>query len=353
MVTGQTGRRRECVERVEDGGTLTGGRTGPKGRRASRGRRREGAIGLALAVALLAGCGSAGIPSPDAKRSTPAPRPAPVWDTSPDSVAAVGDSITRGFDACGVLADCPAVSWATGTDSAVRSLASRLLDERDGSGERDGSDESDESEDDEQDGSDGRGETERSWNLARSGARVADLPDQMTRAASHQPALVAVMVGANDACRDSPAQMTPVDDFRTSFETAMRRLRKDAPKAQVYVSSVPDLKRLWSTGRGNPLGRQIWKLGLCASMLGDAQDDSARARARRETVYERVVAYNGVLRDVCAKDARCRYDGGAVFEFRFTGTQLSRWDWFHPSKSGQRSLAEIAYRNVVAAKPPQ
>ena len=46
---------------------------------------------------------------------------------SPESVAAVGDSITRGFDACSVLADCPEASWSTGTDSSVRSLAVRLL----------------------------------------------------------------------------------------------------------------------------------------------------------------------------------------------------------------------------------
>lgn len=291
-----------------------------------QGRRgpRAGVAVVALLTALLTGCGS---PSPDttAKRS-PAPRPAPVWDRSPDSVAAVGDSITRGFDACVVLVDCPDSSWATGTDSAVRSLASRLLGKP--------------------------AAAERSWNDARSGARMADLPAQMTRAARHNPGLVTVMVGANDACRDSTAQMTPVADFRKSFEEAMGQLRSKAPRAQVYVSSVPDLKRLWSTGRGNPLGRQIWRLGFCASMLGDAQDEGRRARERRQMVYDRVVAYNGVLEEVCAKDRRCRYDGGDVFDLRFTGKQLSHWDWFHPSRSGQSSLAEIAYRNVVAAEPP-
>lgn len=76
------------------------------------------------------------------------------------------------------------------------------------------------------------------------------------------------------------------------------------------------------------------------------------AVARRDAVRERVVAYNGVLRDVCAKDRYCRYDGGAVFDFRFTGTQLSKWDWFHPSRDGQARLAEIAYRNITAPQPP-
>jgi lysophospholipase L1-like esterase len=277
----------------------------------------------------LAGCDSPDVsaaPGVASKASSPAARPAPVWDSTPSSVAAVGDSITRGFDACEVLSDCPQVSWATGTDRNVRSLAVRLFG--------------------------APGAARRSWNDAASGARMADLSGQMALAAAHRPGLVTVMVGANDACRNSAALMTPVSEFRTSFVAAMDRLRSAAPKAQVYVSSVPDLKRLWSTGRGNPMGRQVWKLGICPSMLGDSQDNSARAQQRRAMVYDRVVAYNAVLKGVCAKDPRCRYDGGAVFDYRFTGAQLSPWDWFHPGRDGQRRLAEIAYRNVTARRTP-
>lgn len=181
---------------------------------------------------------------------------------------------------------------------------------------------------------------------------MVQLPEQMALAAKEQPELVTVMTGANDACRDSVRLMTPVADFRASFEASLRQLRAGAPKAQVYVSSVPDLKRLWSTGRVNELGKKIWQLGICQSMLADADDLGPAAVARRDAVRERVVAYNGVLRDVCAKDRYCRYDGGAVFDFRFTGTQLSKWDWFHPSRDGQARLAEIAYRNITAPQPP-
>ncbi|WP_406449799.1 SGNH/GDSL hydrolase family protein [Streptomyces sp. NBC_00876] len=301
--------------------------------RSVRHRSRTALAALAalsfLGTAALTGCDS----GPDgtakgaaASERRPSAAAGPVWDRSPGSVAAVGDSITRGFDACSALADCPEVSWSTGTDSAVRSLAVRLLG--------------------------ASGAAARSWNHAETGARIAQLPEQMALAAKEDPDLVTVMIGANDACRDSARVMTPVADFRASFEASMRQLRGAAPKAQVYVSSVPDLKRLWSTGRGNPLGKQIWKLGICRSMLSDADDMSASAVARRAAVQKRVVAYNGVLRDVCAKDPRCRYDGGAVFDYRFTGKQLSQWDWFHPGRNGQARLAEIAYRNVTAARPP-
>jgi lysophospholipase L1-like esterase len=293
-------------------------------------RSRAAVLAVVAAVALgAAGCDAdGGSPAPSgtaAEKERPSPKPTPVWDTSPRSVAAVGDSITRGFDACAVLTDCPEVSWATGGSEEVDSLAVRLL---------------------------GRaGAAERSWNYAVTGARMADLPEQMARAVRRSPELVAVMAGANDACRETTSAMTPVDDFRADFQEAMRTLREALPKAQVYVASVPDLKRLWSQGRTNPLGKQVWKLGICPSMLGDADALDAAATLRRETVQNRVEDYNEVLEEVCAKDRRCRFDGGAVHEYRFGTDELSRWDWFHPSVEGQAELAGIAYRTVTANQP--
>ncbi|MFJ3902349.1 SGNH/GDSL hydrolase family protein [Streptomyces sp. NPDC090025] len=295
-------------------------------RRRRRGRAAAMTAGASLCVtALLAGCSGGGAsedtPGTGGAARTSSPRPTPVWNPSPGSVAAVGDSITRAFDACTLLADCPEVSWATGTDTAVESLALRLL----GPGEVAG----------------------KTWNLARTGARMAELPEQMAAAAAERPELVTVMMGANDACRDRAELMTPVADFRASFTAALGRLRAGAPKAQVYVSSVPDLRRLWETGRTSPTGRQVWQLGVCGSMLKDPEDLSPAAERRRGQVRERVVAYNQVLKEVCAKDVRCRYDGGAVFGFAFDQGQLSPWDFFHPSKDGQARLAELAYRQIT------
>ncbi len=295
-----------------------------------RARARAVAAVMAATAFGVAGCDAVGGDSPAppgtaAKEGRPSPKPTPVWDTGPDSVAAVGDSITTGFDACAVLTDCPEVSWATGGSEQVDSLAVRLLGRTEAAG--------------------------RSWNYAVTGARMADLPAQMARAAQRSPELVAVMVGANDACRETTSAMTPVADFRAGFREAMRTLREALPKTQVYVASVPDLKRLWSEGRTNELGKQVWKLGVCPSMLGDADAMDAAATQRRETVHHRVQEYNTVLEEVCAEDRRCRFDGGAVHDYRFGTGQLSRWDWFHPSIDGQSKLAEIAYRTVTATKP--
>ncbi|MEU1848685.1 SGNH/GDSL hydrolase family protein [Streptomyces sp. NPDC019990] len=292
-----------------------------------RSHRSRALVAVAVAAVLgAAGCDAVGGASPAPSRSAePSPKPTPLWDRSPRSLAAVGDSITRAFDACDVLSDCPQASWATGVSPEVDSLAVRLL---------------------------GRARAaERSWNYAVTGARMADLPGQLAQAVRRKPQLVTVMVGANDACRATTSAMTPVSEFRADFEDSLRTLRKALPEAQVYVASVPNLKRLWSEGRTSPTGKEVWKLGICPSMLGDADALDAAATERRDTVHQRVEDYNKVLRDVCAEDGRCRHDGGAVYDYRFGIAQLSRWDYFHPSVNGQARLAEIAYRTVTAERP--
>lgn len=293
-----------------------------------RARRTHPGAGAALALLIavagsLAGCSADGA-KPGGERGAQA---APRWNTAPASVAAVGDSITRGFDACSVLADCPEASWATGDDPAVHSLAARLLGEAEAPA--------------------------RSWNYAVTGSRMADLPAQLASAAVHKPDLVTVMVGSNDACRPTASSMTPLPAFRADFEKALAGLRAASPASQVYVSSVPDLQRLWQQGKDDPMVRRIWKLGICQSMLADPVSAATGATARREQVRARVVEYNEVLREVCGKDPLCRYDGGAVFQYPFSADQLSHWDWFHPGKDGQARLAELAHRQVTSVEPPR
>src|SRR5205823_12438946 len=45
----------------------------------------------------------------------------------PNSMSSLGDSITRGYDACGFFIDCPQRSWSTGTYSTVNSHYLRIL----------------------------------------------------------------------------------------------------------------------------------------------------------------------------------------------------------------------------------
>jgi lysophospholipase L1-like esterase len=232
-------------------------------------------------------------------------------------MAALGDSITRAFAACGRGGDCVETSWATGTADGLGSHWQRLDAE-------------------------GR---EGNHNLAVSGARVADLPWQVQAAVRVRPDYVTVLIGANDVCARDEAAMTPTQEFTGAFDAAMDALIVGLPEARILVLSVPDLARLWEVGKNRPEVRGVWESSrICQSMLADPLDLSAEAQARRDRVRERTKAYNAAMAAACARHApRCRHDRSAVFDYRFGLDEVSTVDYWHPSKHGQATLAKVAW----------
>ncbi len=266
---------------------------------------------IVLAVALVApaaaGCTAGDAPEAAAGATPPRPR----------AMAALGDSITRGFAACGRGGDCVETSWATGTTDGLDSHWQRLdADTRDGN-----------------------------HNLAVSGARVAGLAAQVRAAVRLRPDYVTVLIGANDACAAEEAGMTSVEEYTSTFAAALDALVRGLPDARILVLSVPDLGRLWEVGKDRPHVRRVWEsAGVCRSMLADPADTSAAAQARRDRVRARLQAYNAAMAASCDRHApRCRHDRNAVFEHRFGLEDLSTMDYFHPSRHGQATLARLAW----------
>jgi lysophospholipase L1-like esterase len=265
---------------------------------------------LAAAVAVTAAVGCTGDDS--------AGESAPDEPPRPRVMAALGDSITRGFAACGRGGDCVEASWATGTAGELGSHAQRLkIDDR-----------------------------ERSHNLAVSGARAAGLASQVRAAVPARPDYVTVLIGANDACVRNEAAMTLVEEFARAFDEAMDALVRGLPEAHILVLSVPDLARLWEVGKDRPDVRRVWEsYGICQSMLANPTDLSAAAQARRARVRARIQAYNASMAAACARHARqCRHDDHAVFDYRFDLDLVSTIDYWHPSRRGQTTLAQLAWR---------
>ncbi|GAA4565967.1 GDSL-type esterase/lipase family protein [Planotetraspora kaengkrachanensis] len=236
----------------------------------------------------------------------------------PRVMAALGDSISSGFNACGWYVSCTSRSWAAGDYSGVDSHYLRLLAVSPAL----------------------RG---HNLNFAVPGATSAELAAQARQAAAAGAEYVTILIGAQDACQDSEAAMTPVATYRQRIDAALAVLRPTG--AHVFVASVPDLKRLWSVGRTSKWARAFWAIGrICPSMLANAGSADRRDEARRDRVRARVMAYNEQLRQACALyGTACRYDGGAVFSYPFTLNHLSAWDYFHPNADGQRALAGITY----------
>ena len=244
----------------------------------------------------------------------PAANAAPPF---PTSMAAVGDSITRATDVCCWYGDHPAQSWSTGGGAldGIRTHYERIRAVQPAI-------------------------TGRNYNDARAGAKMRDAPGQAQVAVGQGARYVTILMGANDVCTSSISTMTSVADFRAQFTSTMNALAQGLPAGStVFVSSIPNVYQLWALFRNDPAAQLVWALaGICQSMLSPANTEQDR-----QTVLAREQAFNQVLAEVCGQYAMCRFDGGAVFGYRFTSSQVSRLDYFHPSLSGQAALASITW----------
>ncbi|MGC5019518.1 SGNH/GDSL hydrolase family protein [Micromonospora sp. DT47] len=240
----------------------------------------------------------------------------------PNSMASIGDSITRGFNACGWYVDCTSRSFSTGDYSTVNSHYLRI---RAVNPSIQG----------------------RNHNDARSGAKSADMYGQAGSAVSQGVGYVTMLIGANDACTSSESTMTPVGTYRTNVDAALNRLKAGLPDAKVLLVSVPDIYQLWFVGKGSGSARTAWAtFGICRSMLANPTSTAQADVDRRARVRQRVIDFNTQLAQACvAYGANCDFDDNAVFNYPFALSQVSTWDYFHPNTSGQAVLASVSYAN--------
>jgi lysophospholipase L1-like esterase len=238
----------------------------------------------------------------------------------PSSMSSLGDSITRGFNACGWYVDCTSRSFSTGDNSSVNSHYLRI---RAANPAING----------------------RNHNDSRTGARSADLAGQASSAVSRGVQYVTVLIGANDACTSSEATMTPLGTYRANIDAGLNRLKTGLPGAKVFLISVPDIQRLWFVGKGSGSARTAWSaFGICQSMLANPTSTAQADVDRRNRVRQRVVDYNSQLAQACAAyGANCQFDNNTVFNYPFALNQLSGWDYFHPNATGQQVLANVTY----------
>lgn len=264
--------------------------------------------------------GAAAVTAATVAVSTAPPASARVEAPLPTSIAALGDSITRGFNACGFYSDCASRSWSTGDHGRVDSHRLRLKELG--------------------------AKLTAQHNYAQNGARAESLAAQAARAVEAKAQYVTVEIGANDACRSAESRMTPVEEFRGHVDAGLAVLAEGTPQVRVFVASIPDVHRLWETAHVRRAARWTWdRLDICQSLLARPNSAAPADVARRDRVRDRVKAYNAALEVACkAFDGSCRYDGGAVFETRFGLDEVSHWDWFHPSTKGQRTLAAVTWK---------
>lgn len=281
------------------------------------------AAGLAIGVSLAAIVGlAAGARSEGSSRASVAPsgtiaRYADPIAGAPQIVAALGDSFNTGFAARPGRGDNPALSWSIGEDPAVASIAQRLR--RLHPGRKLGG-----------------------VLVARDGSKISDLARQVSLAADAGGQYLTIQTGGNDICAaENPAAITPAADFRRSVEDAFALLRKRMPNARVLLTSITDEAR-WNDGSSDVPGN-VDKLsdGTVCDPLVDGNGHQSRLRRIQIQGWER--RFNVILRDVCASNLHCRYDGGVFFRLAYSARDVAPTDAFHPSVHGLARFASAAW----------
>jgi lysophospholipase L1-like esterase len=237
----------------------------------------------------------------------------------PGSIAGIGDSITRATDVCCWYGDHPAQSWSTGGGffDGIRSHYERIRALN-------------------------WGIYGHNYNDSHAGAKMIDAEGQAQAAVAQHAAYVTILMGANDVCTSSPSTMTSVADFNAQVTATMNTLAAGLPAgSHVFVSSIPNVYQLWQLLHNNDTARFVWWAAqICQSMLSPYNTEQVR-----QFVLAREQAFNQVLADVCSHFAMCRFDGGVVFSYEFTANQVSTLDYFHPSLSGQATLAGLTWQH--------
>jgi len=247
---------------------------------------------------------------------------APVASAAPSlprSIAGIGDSITRAADVCCWYGDHPAQSWTTGGGAfdGIKSHYERILALKPGI-------------------------YGHNYNDARSGAKMADAPGQAQVAVTQGARYVTILMGANDVCTGSISTMTSVSDFKAQFAATMSTLAAGLPSGKhVFVSSIPNIYRLWDIFKDNSTAQFVWSVAhICQSMLS-----TTNTEVDRQAVLAREEAFNTILHDICSQYAFCRFDDYAVFNYVFISSDVSKLDYFHPSLSGQAKLASVTWEH--------
>jgi lysophospholipase L1-like esterase len=182
---------------------------------------------------------------------------------------------------------------------------------------------------------------------AVNGARIDDLATQAAGAAGRGTTYATVMLGGNDVCRDSIADLPTDAQIEADFRAGMATLLAQLPSnATVQVVGIPNIKRLYDIGKNkDALGiadcEVLWAgtvLGFpCGSMLSPFNSE-----ADRLYVQSRNVGYNTILRNVTlqldAANPEFLFYADA-YNFNFVENEISNIDCFHPSWRGERTLS--------------
>lgn len=232
-------------------------------------------------------------------------------------MAAIGDSITTGFNAKNPL-DNKSLSWSTGysTTERVQSHYRRAQNVFEGEVYQ--------------------------LNLAKAGARSDAIEAQMENVVKklkgRELDYLTVMIGANDVCSWPADHGERLDQFSTRVRNTLDQALAQNPNVKITLVPVPDMLLLYELGAETKTCKARWKiLNICAPLL---QNNNADERA---AFGQRVLDLNDSLSSIASEYPHAVHYAADVATFAFEKEDISGYDCFHPSWRGQDKIAEKSW----------
>jgi lysophospholipase L1-like esterase len=231
--------------------------------------------------------------------------------TYPTSMATIGDSISRGAVADDTIDDDqPEHVWSTGYDGGdiVNSHLERIR---------------------------AVNPSTPGYNNAWNGASSDDLLAQSNTTVSQGVEYVTIQMGGNDICGDNTAEMPSVATWEARWNEAIDVLQAGLPGADILVTSVVNVRRVYDVGKYNWGCQLKWNIfTFCENMLTNGSTQRNEATAR-------LLDYNSSLASITSAQG-VWYDSDS-YAINFSRGQLSSVDCFHPDISLNRDMANVTY----------
>jgi len=249
--------------------------------------------------------------------------------TYPNALVVLGAATAAGYgaDPAHPYSISPQNSWGTGTNPAVRSVYSRLLELNPGI----------------------KGHAVNLAHETDAGTELDELAGQVKQALTLTPKPQLVLVNVIE--RNLKCDGTTETDFAgygAKYGAALDALTQGLPNARIVVvsqwgSSASYVKYLESL----PVGARLKHAGKGPCQL--VQSPTGQVSAERTDYANKIVAgEQAKLRSACRQHPQCRYDGGAAQRVTVTPADVSLVQ-FSPSSQGQAKLAAAEWAVVMAA----
>ena len=232
-----------------------------------------------------------------------------------NSIGALGDSISTGFNSGGWGDKGKQYSWSTGNSTSIESHYTKLTEYFD--------------------------HNIMVHNFAVAGAVAADLTSQVDKLLVEKPDYVTVLIGANDVCSWGDDYASDLDKFKNYFSTNVIRIIEHNPQVKLLIVPIPNLVRLWEVGKESSSCKFKWRLfGICQPLLGRGVTDY-----QRQLFNERIEQISQFYAEFAALyPANIIYDASLV-TYLFDIKHISKRDCFHPSLAGQDLISQLTWSN--------